>query len=71
MPVDWYIELISHLGLKKIKRLPSEDLEKQVFKLIQVEAQNLLRTSSETDLVVENQKRIEHPEHPAVFCLAP
>ena len=49
MPVDRYIELISRLGLKKVKQLPSEDLEEQVFRLIQDEAQDLLKTSSETD----------------------
>ena len=57
MPLDRYIELTSHLGLKKVKQLPSEDLEEQVFNLIQDEAQGLLKTSSETDPIMENQKK--------------
>ena len=57
MHVDRYIELTSRLGLAKVKQLPSEDLEEQVFMIILDEAQDLLRTSSETDPISENQKK--------------
>ena len=42
MPADRYIELTSELGVRKAKQLPSEDLQDQVFKVIQKEAHALL-----------------------------
>jgi len=38
MSVDSYIELTSVLGIKKEKKLPSENLEEKVYKIIQKEA---------------------------------
>ena len=43
MPVDRYIELTSELGIKKVKQLPSEDMEEQVYRVIQKEVDILLR----------------------------
>jgi len=41
--VDRYIELTSQLGIRKVKQLPSKDLEEQVYKAIKKEAYALLR----------------------------
>jgi len=45
MPVDCYIELTSELGMRKAKQLPSEDLEEEVYRLIQKEVYALLGKS--------------------------
>jgi uncharacterized metal-binding protein len=42
MPVDRYIELTSTLHTKKVKQLPSKDLEDKVYKTIQKEVDALL-----------------------------
>jgi len=42
MPVDIYVELTSTLGVKKLKKLPSEDLEKIVYTTIQNQVHELL-----------------------------
>jgi len=42
MPVDCYIELTSALGIRKVKQLPSKDLEVKVYKTIQKEVDALL-----------------------------
>jgi len=42
MPVDRYIELTSLLGIRKVKQLPSKDLENKVYKIIQKEVDALL-----------------------------
>ena len=42
MPIDSYIELTSSLGIKKLKKLPSEDLEEEVYTIIQRQAHKLL-----------------------------
>ena len=42
MPVDRYIELTSELGVRKAKQLPSDDLEEEVFRVIQNEVDALL-----------------------------
>ena len=42
MSVDSYIELTSKLGIKKAKKLPSGDLEEEVYKTIKKEVDNLL-----------------------------
>jgi uncharacterized metal-binding protein len=43
MPVDSYIELTSTLGTKKLKKLPSKDLEAKVYTIIQSQVHKLLR----------------------------
>ena len=43
MPVDGYIELTSHLDIKKAKELPSGDLEDRVYKVIHEATQTLLK----------------------------
>ena len=43
MTVDRYIELTSLLRIKKVKQLPSKDLEDKVYKTIQKEVAALLR----------------------------
>lgn len=48
MPVDRYIELTSKLGVKKVKQLPSRDLEEQVYRVIQNEVHALLSESPKT-----------------------
>ena len=48
MPVDRYIELTSQLGIKKVKQLPSKDLEAQIYRVIQNEAHALLNASSKS-----------------------
>ena len=42
MPVDRYIELTSELGIKKAKKLPSKELEEQVYRTVQKEVDALL-----------------------------
>ena len=42
MAMDQYIELTSALGIKKAKKLPSEDLEEEVYGLIRKEVDTLL-----------------------------
>ena len=42
MPVDRYIELTSTLGIRKVKRLPSKDLDDKVYRTIQKEVNALL-----------------------------
>ena len=42
MPVDSYVELTSTLGVKKLKKLPLEDLEKKVYTTIQTQVHELL-----------------------------
>jgi uncharacterized metal-binding protein len=42
MPVDRYIELTSLLHIKKVKQLPSKDLEDKVYKIIKGEVDTLL-----------------------------
>ncbi len=45
MPVDKYLELTSHLHLKKEKELPSEELEEQVYNVLKKEVDSLLGKS--------------------------
>ena len=42
LPVDRYIELTSELGIRKVKKLPSKDLEEEVYQVIQREVDALL-----------------------------
>jgi uncharacterized metal-binding protein len=42
MPVDCYIELTSKLHIRKVKQLPSKDLEEEVYRVIQKEVNALL-----------------------------
>jgi len=42
MPVDRYIELTSELGVRKVKQLPSGDLEEEIYEIIKKEAFALL-----------------------------
>lgn len=42
MTVDRYLELTSLLKMKKEKRLPSADLEEQVYQMVLTEVQSLL-----------------------------
>jgi uncharacterized metal-binding protein len=42
MTMDRYIELTSSLGVKKAKKLPSKDLEEQVYQRITEEVEMLL-----------------------------
>ena len=42
MPVDRYIELTSELGIRKVKKLPSKDLEKEIYMVIRKEVDALL-----------------------------
>jgi len=42
LPVDRYIELPSTLGIKKMKKLPSKDLENEVCRTIQKGVEVLL-----------------------------
>lgn len=46
MPVDSYVELTSRLGIRKVKRLPSRDLEEQVYQTIRKEVYALLGRTS-------------------------
>ncbi|MFO8010743.1 MAG: putative zinc-binding protein [Dehalococcoidia bacterium] len=43
MPVDRYIELTSCLGMKKVKALPTPDVELEVYDIIRNETLRLLR----------------------------
>lgn len=43
MPVDRYLELTSMMHIKKVKQLPSKDLEDQVYQVISDEVNALLR----------------------------
>jgi len=43
MPIDRYIELTSMLRIRKVKQLPSKDLEVKIYKTIQKEVDALLR----------------------------
>jgi uncharacterized metal-binding protein len=52
MTVDRYIELTSALGIKKVKELPSNDLEERVYSTIKKEVYALL----EAKLLEENKK---------------
>jgi len=42
MTVDRYIELTSELGVKKLKKLPSKELEEEVHRTVQKEVKMLL-----------------------------
>lgn len=42
MAVDRYIELTSVLGIKKVKKLPSKDLEDRIYSIIKEEVYALL-----------------------------
>ena len=42
MPVDRYIELTSAFGIRKVKQLPSKDLEVKVYETIQKEVDAIL-----------------------------
>ena len=42
LSLDCYIELTSTLGIRKVKRLPSKDLEDKVYKIIRKEVDTLL-----------------------------
>jgi uncharacterized metal-binding protein len=42
MTVDRYIELTSQLGVRKVKKLPSKELEEEVYRTIQKEVNILL-----------------------------
>jgi uncharacterized metal-binding protein len=42
MTIDRYIELTSGLGVKKVKKLPSKELEEEVYRTIQKEVKILL-----------------------------
>jgi len=46
MSADSYIELTSKLKIKKVKKLPSEDLEEEVYKTIKNEIDRLLGKNS-------------------------
>lgn len=48
MPVDRYIELTSELGVRKVKQLPSREMEEEVFSFIQKEAYTLLFEGSQS-----------------------
>jgi uncharacterized metal-binding protein len=43
MPVDRYIEMTSHLDVKKIKQLPTRDLEERIYKVIYDAVHTLLK----------------------------
>ena len=42
MPVDDYIELTSMLGIKKVKQLPSKELEDKIYKTIREKVDALI-----------------------------
>ena len=44
MTVDRYVELTSVLGVKKAKKLPSEDFEEKVYQLIKKEVETILQS---------------------------
>jgi len=45
MNVDRYIELTSTLGIKKAKKLPTKDLEEEIYRTIREEVSTLLGKS--------------------------
>ena len=46
MPVNRYIEMTSHLDVKKIKQLPTRDLEERIYKVIYDAVHTLLKEGS-------------------------
>ena len=46
MSVDRYLEMTTALGVKKAKKLPSKDLEGQVYQRIREEVERLLESVS-------------------------
>ena len=44
MTVDRYVELTSTLGVKKEKKLPSEDFEEEVYQLMRKEVDAILQS---------------------------
>jgi uncharacterized metal-binding protein len=46
MPVDRYIEMTSHLDVKKVKQLPTRDLEEKIYKVIYDAVHTLLKEGS-------------------------
>ena len=46
MSVDRYLEMTTALGVKKAKKLPSKDLEEQVYQRIREEVERLLKSVS-------------------------
>ena len=58
MPVDRYIELTSTLGIRKVKRLPSKDLDDKVYRTIQKEVNALLVKSLLEEEKVETGLRV-------------
>jgi len=56
--IDRYIELTSELGIRKVKQLPSKDLEEEVYRAIKKEAYTLLgkklsdEEKEETELLI-------------------
>ncbi len=42
VPIDRYIEVTSQLGIKKVKELPSKEMEEQVYNAINKEVQEFL-----------------------------
>ena len=58
MPVDRYIELTSEFGIRKVKKLPSKELEEGVYKAIKKEVDVLLGKNlsgegeAETELLI-------------------
>ncbi|MDY6908031.1 MAG: putative zinc-binding protein [Chloroflexota bacterium] len=55
MPVDRYIELTSEVGIRKVKRLPSEDLEREVYMVIRKEVDVLLENTSPGEDIGEEE----------------
>jgi len=52
MPVDGYIELTSELGIRKAKKLPSQELQEEVYGTIRKQVDALLgRKLSEQEVV--------------------
>lgn len=58
MPVDRYIELTSTLGIRKVKRLPSKDLDDKVYRTIQKEVNALLGKKLSEEERVETELHI-------------
>lgn len=42
VPIDRYIEVTSQLGIKKVKKLPSREMEEEVYNAIRKEVHELL-----------------------------
>lgn len=42
MPIDRYIEVTSQLGIKKVKELPSKEMEERVYNAIHKEVKELI-----------------------------